>query len=612
MNKHLLLGLALTSCVVDDLEPDVAEIESEVTVVAGTAYQLRNQFRNECLDIPAYSKSSGVALQSYPCKTAGYQGNQQFTLEAVTGGHRIRGRDSQLCLDLPSSATADGTIVQQSACHAGQNQIWNLSDEASGHARISPRLDSSKCLYVDSARSVRIYRCNSLLAQTRSFALVTSKTHYSIRLSNTGQCLDMPSYATASGASPQLFGCKTNPNDATNQEWTLEPFNGNLRLRQRYANKCLDLRAGAVTDGTIVEQQPCSPIARQQWRLLVEPNERWKIQNVASGKCFDFYGNALRQYTCTSIYSTQLYRMEPGFSGVFNTMDPGAQPTRNTGPSALWAVDSTLQAPTIVRPVAHHNGITLEWTDPNANTQSYYVFVWETIIGQNGGLGPDEYLQQPVGRKAFWVANYHGQPLVPGRQYTIDVHAASGNGLSGFNNSARYEVILPGPTVFVGDGFQTWSPSSITAGFALFDTNDNGIVDGVTAGNGVFPRFPSNGVSAVGNRFETANGVRANLIIGYYMREGNRDTFVAHHLRYEAASNSYSSLLTMYGDLATGANTLVWLQPGATTSTLNVTFANVLLDLPGTVSGMVTSGGLAPNGTNRVFEYHYNLAVEAR
>src|SRR5688500_16422049 len=196
MKQLSAIALLLASCVVDD-STELSSTEAAVSVTAGSIYQFVHQGTRECLDVPAYSQSSGVRVQGYPCKRIGFAGNQQFTLEAMPGGYRLRGYDSRLCLDLPSSATADGTYVQQSGCHSGQNQIWNLQDEAYGHVRITARLDATKCLYIDSARAVRLWRCTSLMQAARSFAFGAARTHYSIRLANTGQCLDMPSYTTA-------------------------------------------------------------------------------------------------------------------------------------------------------------------------------------------------------------------------------------------------------------------------------------------------------------------------------------------------------------------------------------------------------------------------------
>jgi len=52
--------------------------------------------------------------------------------------------------------------------------------------------------------------------------------------------------------------------------------------------------------------------------------------------------------------------------------------------------------------------------------------------------------------------------------------------------------------------------------------------------------------------------------------------------------------------------------PAGSPGTLNVTFANLALELPGIVTGTVTAPGLASDGTTRVIEFNPDLTVEAR
>lgn len=633
MKLWLAIGLVASSCALEDPTDDANSTESAIVLtlpspivilppvltpplVAPGTYQIVHLGSGECFDVPGYSKSSGVQLQGYDCKHAGYEGNQQFTLETVTGGYRLRAFDSQLCAGLPGSATANGTAVQQLTCGSGQNQIWNLAAEAYGQVKLTAKLDATKCAYIDSAHVVRIAGCSTLSVPARSFAFGGSRTHYSIRISDP-QCLDMANFTTATGASPQLFACKTDPNasNTTNQEWAFEPIGTGFRLRQQYASKCLDLRGGALADGTIVEQNTCTTGTSQQWRLLSQANNLWKLQNIATtSKCADFYGGSLRVYACSATYATQLYRLEPGLSGPTLAMTTGATlPIKRTGPSASYGVDPSLSAPTITSSNVLDNAITLEWSDPNPNpsTRRYYVFVWETDPNHpNGGPGPDEYTDLPIGRRAIWIGRSNGQPLKPGWIYTVHVMAV-GNGVSPV---AVFQTTLSSPGVTIGDGPNnlTWHPQA-SAAFAIFDANNDGIVNGAPAGAGAFPRYPSNSgpnpLAATGNQFASANGQRANVIVGYWLQEG-AGTFVAHHMFINPATNTGRSIAVLYGDASGAVGTRVWISLEDSPGGLTVTDGNTATGTPNRVEGYVTAPGLAVDNTTRVIDFDFNLALE--
>ncbi len=291
----------LSSCV--DPPDELDTLDSAITVPAGVTYQIQNM-GGECIDVPSFARTSGVALQSHACKLAGYLGNQQFTMEAVTGGFRLRGFDSQRCLDLPNSSTADGTIVQQSECHSGQNQIWNIADEV-GYVRITSALDVTKCIHVDAAHAVRLSRCASVTQSARSFGFTRART--SVSFHNQGLCLDLPSYTTHL-VQPQRFTCKTPPVDTTNQEWNLEPTAaGTFALRSRSSNMCLE-----VWGDREVVQSPCRPAhLDQQWRFLQQTASLWKVQSVDDGKCFLVSNNLLYLFPCIDAPEA-MFDIEPG------------------------------------------------------------------------------------------------------------------------------------------------------------------------------------------------------------------------------------------------------------------------------------------------------------
>ncbi len=615
MANRLLLSLATVSLIsgcVESADEIEGSTESAVNVAeAGGPIQIINQV-GECLDVPSFSRASATHLQGSACKRSGYGGNQHFRFEAVTGGYRIRAFDSQLCLDLPSSATTDGTFVQQSQCHTGQNQIWTIQDEPFDYVRLTPALDPTKCLHFDVAHQAKIARCANLPTTATSFGFAAVRTHYSIR-ANTGQCLDMPSFSLANGASPQLFGCKSS--NSTNQEWAFDPVaGGTFRLRGQSSGKCLDLRGGSAVDSTVIEQQPCGTGTNQQWRLAQQTTSEWKLQNVATNKCADFYSGALREYTCSASWPTQLYTFEPGLSGppLGITGNTPFLPPR-TGPQPSYAVDPAL-TPITLHTTALDNAAVLDWTDPNPRTQGYLVLVWESIAGNPQGIAHEE-IPVPLAEHSFWFGRIGNRTLVPGRHYDIEVWAMSATGVQPSVPASRASFNLPLANVRIGTpvGGTTLTPTP-TGVFSLFDFDGDGIVNSAPAGAGTFPRFPSNSgaspMSAVGNRYATANGLRANAIVGYALREpSGRETFVAYHFFIDSMTGATRSIAVFYGDLGSAPGTNVWSSSSATVGDIEVT-PGITMSHPTVVNGHVTVSALANDNSIRVIDFDFVTALD--
>lgn len=607
MLKSLALVSLLAGCV--DVTDEEGVTESAITAVAGATYQIVNQ-GGECIDVPSFSRASGTRLQTHLCKRSGYGANQHVAFEAVPGGYRLRNVDSQLCFDLPSSATADGTYVQQSQCHTGTNQIWNTQDEPFGYVRLTSALDATRCIHVGAAHQLQLSRCAILSTSAKSFALAPVRTHYSLRIG--AQCLDMPGHTTATGATPQLFGCKTD--GTTNQEWNFEPVaSGVFRLRQTHAGKCLDLRGGSLADTTVIEQNPCTNATNQQWRFVQQTASQWKLQNVASNKCADFFNGNLRQYTCSPSWTTQLFTFEPGLSGPPLGMSSSAAflPPAS-GPSPLFAVDNRL-VPVVLDVTVLDNAATLTWSDANAITRDYRVFVTETIAGIPGGTR--EEIPVPRADRAFWFGRIQGRPLVPGRHYDVEVWALSAAGAQPSALASRKAFDLPRANVTIGTQLNgaVSHPTPIGV-FSVFDFNNNGIVDGAPAGPGTFPRFPSvspanTPLAAVGNRYATAGNLRANAIVGYLLQEGNRQSFVAFHLFIDPATNAAQSIAVFYGDLGGIPGGNVWSSPAQVVGSLTVTNAASPF-LPNIINGHVTAPAMANDGSMRVIDFDFVTALD--
>ncbi len=605
--KALALSTLLSACVDQPLEEaELGDIESHVAAIPGATYSMVHA-TGRCLDVAGFSRNPGQAMQGFACKSTGYLGNQQFTLESVTGGYRIRAYDSQLCLDLPNGSTADGTIVQQSQCHSGTNQVWNLPDAGSGTVSITTAMDAAKCMFLDAANTLRLSRCSSLTSAARNFTLGTTRTYASFRQG--AQCLDLPSFSTANGVSPQLFGCKTT--QATNQEWNLEPVSaGTFRLRSQNGGKCLDLRAGALTDGAVVEQQPCSTATSQRWRLLPQTASSYKLQNAASGKCADYYSGALRQYTCSTSYPSQLFEIQPGVAASLPSVTPSPTTTATAG---SWAVDPNLVVPVMTGNITQES-IIVRWTVSDPRIVEQRLTVWDEVPGVPGGPAPVVFVV-PAQQRAFWIQGLSNQPLIAGHRYTVSLFTMSATGVSRSTSTTQLAGVMPGASVRVGiqPGNQTITPPVVET-FAFLDDNNDGVVNGQAAGAGTFPRFPSgpSAASTVGNRFAQLGTVRANMIVGFLMQEGTAQqphrTFVAAHVFINPITNTPTVTGVFYGDFDTTGRSQVW--SGAAAVITNTVVEGDGGFAPNMVNGEVTAQVMANDGTFRVISFNYVLALD--
>ena len=75
----------------------------------------------KCLDVSGESTEDGASVIQWQCHSGA---NQQWRVEAVTGGHRLVARHSGKCLDVTGWSLDDGASIIQWQCHGGANQTW--------------------------------------------------------------------------------------------------------------------------------------------------------------------------------------------------------------------------------------------------------------------------------------------------------------------------------------------------------------------------------------------------------------------------------------------------------------------------------------------------------
>jgi hypothetical protein len=102
-----------------------------------------------------------------------------------------------------------------------------------------------------------------------------------------GKCLDVNAGANTNGTKIQQWGC----NGGGAQTFTLEDRGGgNYRLRNPGSDKCLDVKSSGTSNGTKVQLWSCNSNGNQKWKLQDVDGGFVRLRNPASNKCLDVNG----------------------------------------------------------------------------------------------------------------------------------------------------------------------------------------------------------------------------------------------------------------------------------------------------------------------------------
>lgn len=113
-----------------------------------------------CIDIPGFSKASGVLPQSYPCKGPGSGNafNQEWELRVAVGGQmEIVNTFSQKCLGVPDGNTTSGYSITQRTCTGSSYQRWEHLPQGGGKLKFR-NAGSNRCMDFYSGR-LQQYTC---------------------------------------------------------------------------------------------------------------------------------------------------------------------------------------------------------------------------------------------------------------------------------------------------------------------------------------------------------------------------------------------------------------------------------------------------------------------
>ena len=310
------------------------------------------------------------------------------------------------------------------------------------------------------------------------------------------------------------------------------------------------------------------------------------------------------------------------YSATDRMLVTASEPVTGSVSSGLWAENPNLSPPTITSVTPTDNSLIIEWQD-QVNTQhdGYLIFINE-YPGNTMSINAAAYAINDPNARAAWIIDRplrpgaippgpSSQPLKPGTKYNIRI-MATGQGIS--PGGSEVSAILSTPTITIGDpnSGAIWHPTSIS-GFAAWDVDQDGILHDAQGAGGVYPLYAStDGVDPVaqaGNRFE--NG--SNIVLGYFVDETNNIRFVAYHLTIDPATNAANPQTVLYGDTAAGVpGTLVWVRRPdipIVTSVRVVREGDPILGTPNVVAGTVTATTLASDGSTRIIDFTFNLAL---
>ncbi|MEO8213857.1 MAG: RICIN domain-containing protein, partial [Myxococcales bacterium] len=103
----------------------------------------------------------------------------------------------------------------------------------------------------------------SLSAQKRARADVVRTGYTPIVAASTGKCMDVSGASTTPGAPVIQWRC----NFASNEQWTVQPFNNAYRIIQQKSGQCLSVAGGSTVAGAAIVQNTCSGADSELWTM---------------------------------------------------------------------------------------------------------------------------------------------------------------------------------------------------------------------------------------------------------------------------------------------------------------------------------------------------------
>ena len=249
----------------------------------------------------------------------------------------------------------------------------------------------------------------AIFSASTSQAQVVRTGYTAIVAANSAKCIDISGGSTAAGAAAIQWHC----NFGSNEEWTVQPYNGSFRVVVQKSGDCLVVSGASTAAGAALVQEPCTGVNSELWSFVANGGN-FQIVNKNSGQCASVNGGsvvdgaALQQNPCSTgsnflftflsglIASSSLSVMQAAHSG--QCMNVSGSSTVAGGSIIQWpCAGSTNEQWTLVpsgsyfEVVAHNSGLCLS---DNGSTALSTNMVQETCSSTNTS---DLFTLKPVG-----------------------------------------------------------------------------------------------------------------------------------------------------------------------------------------------------------------------
>ncbi|WP_083971693.1 pectinesterase family protein [Actinoplanes awajinensis] len=240
-------------------------------------------------------------------------------------------------------------------------------------------------------------------------------TTYTLAVTKSGKCLDVPAASKDNGALLQQWGCTAG---AAWQQFTLVASGANVLIQNVNSGKCLDVPGASTASGTQLQQWGCvGSQTNQQFKLTASGTGTYQIVNVGNGLCVSDQGAstasgaAIIQETCTANSNKQWAFTPVTTGGGSFTVAADGTGTYKTVQAAIDAVGTgnTSRKTITIKPGTYREIVTVPSTKPFLTLQGGGDSADDVVIVNNrssaGGYGTAGSATVTVSGKEFAATN---------------------------------------------------------------------------------------------------------------------------------------------------------------------------------------------------------------
>jgi pectin methylesterase-like acyl-CoA thioesterase len=230
-----------------------------------------------------------------------------------------------------------------------------------------------------------------LLAAPAYAATPAAGTTYTLKVSASGQCLDVPGASKAGGALLQQWGCTGD----TWQQFKVVAAGAGYNLVNVNSGMCVDVPGASSSTGVRLQQWGCGRAQTNQvWKLTADGDGTYEIVSAASGLCVTDSGGsatsgaAIVQTTCSAATS-QRWTFIPVSSASNLTVAADGSGDYTTVQAAIDAVSAgnTARVTITIKPGTYREIVTVPATKPYITLKGAGSAPGSTVIVDNHSAG---------------------------------------------------------------------------------------------------------------------------------------------------------------------------------------------------------------------------------